>query len=138
VGGRGTHVLYVTEYPESQFLDMYANSIVGIVKKCMANPQIAKSLVRFPVVPQKEFRYPSAHPLHALIGIISLFICNSCREMYHGMQWRTNRRFYAPMVVSHVGHIFLNDFVQYIHEGTEHVCCIQQFLCQVIMCVYKH
>ena len=89
------------------------------MKKCMANPQIAKSLVRFPVIPQKEFRYPLAHPLHTLI---SLFICNACREMYHGMQWRANTRFYASMVVSHVGHIFLNDFVLYIHEGAEHAC----------------
>ena len=85
---------------------------MDIVKKYMANIQIAKRFVCSTIVPQKEFRYSLAHPLHALIGIISLLICNTCREIHHG---------YAPMVVSHVGQIFLNDFVQYIHEGAEHV-----------------
>eukprot|EP00731_Ephydatia_muelleri_P003255 Em0001g3255a len=86
----------------SSGIPFYVNSIVDTVKKCMANHQISKNLVRFPVVPQKDFR-----------------------EMYHGMQWRSNRRFYSPMAVSPaVGHIFLNDFVECVYNDVKHLCCI--------------
>ncbi|KAL5517747.1 hypothetical protein EMCRGX_G003356 [Ephydatia muelleri] len=40
----------------SSGIPFYVNSIVDTVKKCMANHQISKNLVRFPVVPQKDFR----------------------------------------------------------------------------------
>eukprot|EP00731_Ephydatia_muelleri_P038372 Em0736g2a len=40
----------------SSGIPFYVNSIVDTVKKCMANHQISKNLLRFPVVPQKDFR----------------------------------------------------------------------------------
>ena len=47
------------QHTTSSGVPFYVNSIVDTVKKCMANPQISKNLVRFPVVPQKDFRYHS-------------------------------------------------------------------------------
>ena len=47
------------QHSTSSGVPFYVNSIVDTVKKCMANPQISKNLVRFPVVPQKDFRYHS-------------------------------------------------------------------------------
>ena len=56
--------------------------------------------------------------------------------MYHGLKWRTEARFYAPMVMSPVGNIFLNDCVQFLSGVVENMCFIKQFLCKVHLLVH--
>lgn len=58
------------------------------------------------------------------------------RQMYHGLKWRTEARFYAPMVMSPVGNIFLNDCVQFLSGVVENMCFIKQFLCKVHLLVH--
>ena len=53
------------------------------------------------------------------------------REIYHGLQWKTDKRFFAPMAQSPIGNVFLNDFVIVMNGGVRHIYHIQQFLCHV-------
>eukprot|EP00731_Ephydatia_muelleri_P009853 Em0005g439a len=82
----------------------YVNSIAETIKLCLANPDIAKKMERYPVLPKKGFR-----------------------EIFHGLQWRNDTRFQAPMATSPVGSVFLKDIVQSSIAGAICVSIIKQF-----------
>ncbi|KAL5484396.1 hypothetical protein EMCRGX_G020888 [Ephydatia muelleri] len=83
----------------------YVNSIAETIKLCLANPDIAKKMERYPVLPKKGFS----------------------REIFHGLQWRNDTRFQAPMATSPVGSVFLKDIVQSSIAGAICVSIIKQF-----------
>ena len=51
------------------------------------------------------------------------------REIYHGLQWKTDKRFFAPMAQSSIGNVFLNDFVIVMNGG------VRQFIIYSNFCV---
>eukprot|EP00731_Ephydatia_muelleri_P022208 Em0014g799a len=87
----------------------YVNSIAETIKLCLANPDIAKKMERYPVLPKKGFR-----------------------EIFHGLQRRNDTRFQAPMATSPVGSVFLKDIVQSSIAGAICVSIIKQFYRKVL------
>lgn len=51
----------LTKHVASNGVPFYLNSIRDILQRCLANPEIANNLVRFPVEPKNEFRYMHLH-----------------------------------------------------------------------------
>ncbi|KAL5489197.1 hypothetical protein EMCRGX_G018263, partial [Ephydatia muelleri] len=55
-------------------IPFYINPVSNTLKMCLGNPEISHNLVRYPVIPKGEFK-----------------------EVFHGLHWRTDRRFFSPM-----------------------------------------
>ena len=60
----------------------------------------------------------------------------ACRELYHGLQWRTDVRFCSPMVLSPCGNVFVGDFAKFSNGDTICVGHIRQFFCKVMYWYY--
>ena len=53
------------------------------------------------------------------------------REMYHGLRWRNDKRFFAPMAITPCGNVFLGDFVDFGISGVTSIGHVLQFVCHV-------
>ena len=53
------------------------------------------------------------------------------REMYHGLRWRNDKRFFAPMAIAPCGNVFLGDFVEFGISGVTSIGQVLQFVCHV-------
>eukprot|EP00731_Ephydatia_muelleri_P014532 Em0008g252a len=88
-------------------IPFYINPVSNTLKMCLGNPEISHNLVRYPVIPKGEFK-----------------------EVFHGLHWRTDRRFFSPMSTTSCGNVFIGDLIQYQSSGSSCMGCVVQFICQ--------
>ena len=88
--------------------------------------KLEKNLVCFPVIPKGEFRYWCIICNCPLIDHVIRF-----REMYHGLRWRNDKHFFAPMAITPCGNVFLGDFVDFGISGVTSIGHVLQFVCHV-------
>ncbi|KAL5496712.1 hypothetical protein EMCRGX_G013056 [Ephydatia muelleri] len=93
----------------SSGIPFYVNPISDSLKMCLGTPEIARNLVRYPVIPKGEFK-----------------------EVFHALRWRNDKRFFAPMSTTPCGNVFIGDFVEFTLLGstTPSIGHVRQFLCQ--------
>jgi len=51
--------------------------------------------------------------MHALEFGLKGFLLFS--EIYHGQRWWTDKKYQAPMAISPCGHLYVGDFIEFIH-----------------------
>ena len=91
---------------------------------CLGTPEIAHNLVHYPVIP--KYVYGMCVKMHQCSFSI-------CREVFHALRWRNDKRFFAPMSTTPCGNVFIGEFVQFTQFGSTipSIGHVTQFLCQV-------
>ena len=89
---------------------------------CLANPDIANNLVRYPII-SSEYRYGVQKMLLVHNEYMSFLIP---REIYHGLQWKTDKLFFAPMAT----------FTYHIQQFLCHVSYTLSSIYSTIMCLF--
>lgn len=54
-------------------------------------------------------------------------------EMFFGRRWREDVRYHSPMASLKVGHVFIYDFVKFLHEEKTVMGRVSQFVHKVKM-----
>ncbi|KAL5488729.1 hypothetical protein EMCRGX_G017714 [Ephydatia muelleri] len=63
---------------------------------------------------------------------VSNSIKGEFREMYHGLRWRNDKCFFAPMAIAPCGNVFLGDFVDFRISGVTSIGHVLQFVCHEV------
>ena len=105
-------MLILLQYLSSKGTRFYGISLTNIVSQCLANPKVSLHLSRLPVHTDGCYMY--VYSKYNCIIVIHMHF----RELYHGMLWRTDPRFRAPMVNLVDGtSVFVRDCVSFHHPN---------------------
>ena len=102
---------------------------------CIGTPDIAQMLTRYPVSPKEEMRFVILTCIKNRCHNYFMFLCY--REMYHGARWMNDPRFFAPMINSSFGQVYVGDFILFSDTGVPKTARVKQFFCQVIDLLYQ-